>query len=109
MFKLTPEEKNDIPENNRKRDEIPPDCKVTEDHKTKENKPLLKERRNTRDETDTWAYIAAEGDQEVLDGVSRAEESPGECVSLCAVFSGLCAELSPHLPLLSAVMVSGWS
>lgn len=80
LFKLTPEEKNDFPENNRKRDEIPLDCKVTEDHKAKENKPLLKERRNTRDETDTWAYIAAEGDQEVLDGVSRAEESPGECV-----------------------------
>ncbi|XP_019827097.2 M-phase phosphoprotein 8 isoform X1 [Bos indicus] len=76
LFKLTPEEKNDFPENNRKRDEIPPDYKVTEDHKAKENKPLLKERRNTRDETDTWAYIAAEGDQEVLDSAIRVEESP---------------------------------
>ncbi|KAJ8785693.1 hypothetical protein J1605_007290 [Eschrichtius robustus] len=75
LFKLTPEEKNDFPENNRKREEVPPDCKVTEDHKTKENKQLLKERRNTRDETDTWAYIAAEGGQEVVDSTSHADEN----------------------------------
>ncbi|XP_032694099.1 M-phase phosphoprotein 8 isoform X2 [Lontra canadensis] len=75
LFKLTPEEKNDFPENNRKREEISLDCKITEDHKTKENKQLLKERRNTRDETDTWAYIAAEGDQEVLDSMCQADEN----------------------------------
>ncbi|EPY87113.1 hypothetical protein CB1_000273064 [Camelus ferus] len=75
LFKLTPEEKNDFPENNRKREEITPDCKVTEDHKPKENKQLLKERRNTRDETDTWAYIAAEGDQEALDSGGHADET----------------------------------
>ncbi|XP_045299758.1 M-phase phosphoprotein 8 isoform X3 [Leopardus geoffroyi] len=75
LFKLTPEEKNDFPETNRKREEIPLDYKITEDHKTKENKQLLKERRNTRDETDTWAYIAAEGDQEVLDSMSQADEN----------------------------------
>ncbi|KAM9189954.1 M-phase phosphoprotein 8 isoform 5-T5 [Dugong dugon] len=74
IFKLTPEEKNDLTENNRKREEIPLDCKITEDYKTKENK-LFKERRNTRDETDTWAYIAAEGDQEVLDNVCQTDES----------------------------------
>ncbi|XP_070376423.1 M-phase phosphoprotein 8 isoform X4 [Equus asinus] len=75
LFKLTPEEKNDFPENNRKREEIPLDCKITEDHKTKENKQLLKERRSTRDEMDTWAYIAAEGDQEVLDSVCQVDEN----------------------------------
>ncbi|XP_006219179.1 M-phase phosphoprotein 8 isoform X2 [Vicugna pacos] len=75
LFKLTPEEKNDFPENNRKREEITPDCKVTEDHKPKENKQLLKEGRNTRDETDTWAYIAAEGGQEALDGGGHADET----------------------------------
>ncbi|XP_062959348.1 M-phase phosphoprotein 8 [Cynocephalus volans] len=75
LFKLTPEEKNDVPENNRKREEIPLDCKTTEDHKTKENKQSLKERRNTRDETDTWAYIAAEGDQEVLDSMCQMDEN----------------------------------
>ncbi|XP_004680418.1 PREDICTED: M-phase phosphoprotein 8 [Condylura cristata] len=75
LFKLTPEEKTDIPENNRKREETPLDCKVTEDQKTKENKQSLKERKNTREETDTWAYIAAEGDQEVLDSVCQVDEN----------------------------------
>ncbi|XP_040137285.2 M-phase phosphoprotein 8 isoform X3 [Ictidomys tridecemlineatus] len=68
-------EKNDVPENNRKREETPLDCKTTEDHKTKENKYSLKERRNTRDETDTWAYIAAEGDQEILDSMCHMDEN----------------------------------
>ncbi|XP_006832037.1 PREDICTED: M-phase phosphoprotein 8-like [Chrysochloris asiatica] len=71
IFKLTPEEKNDLTESNWKREEIPLDCKITDDHKTK----LFKERRNTRDETDTWAYIAAEGDQEVLDNVCQTDEN----------------------------------
>ncbi|XP_057563041.1 M-phase phosphoprotein 8 isoform X2 [Hippopotamus amphibius kiboko] len=75
LFKLTPEEKNDFPDNNWKREEIPADCKVTEDHKPKENKQLLKERRNTRDETDTWAYIAADGDQELVDSTCHSEET----------------------------------
>uniref|UniRef100_H0X7D9 M-phase phosphoprotein 8 n=1 Tax=Otolemur garnettii TaxID=30611 RepID=H0X7D9_OTOGA len=75
LFKLTPEEKYDAPDSNRKREEIPLDCKTTEDHKTKENKQLLKERRNTRDETDTWAYIAAEGDQEVSDTVCPVDDN----------------------------------
>ncbi|XP_069323863.1 M-phase phosphoprotein 8 isoform X4 [Eulemur rufifrons] len=75
LFKLTPEEKNDVPDSNRKREEIPLDCKTTEDHKTKESKQLLKERRSTRDETDTWAYIAAEGDQEVLDSLYQMDEN----------------------------------
>ncbi|KAF7474214.1 M-phase phosphoprotein 8 [Marmota monax] len=75
LFKKTTEEKNDVPENNRKREEIPLDCKTTEDHKTKENKYSFKERRNTRDETDTWAYIAAEGDQEILDSMCHMDEN----------------------------------
>lgn len=78
LFKLTPEEKNDVSENNRKREEIPLDFKTIDDHKTKENKQSLKERRNTRDETDTWAYIAAEGDQEGSDSVCQADENSGE-------------------------------
>ncbi|XP_017403711.1 M-phase phosphoprotein 8 isoform X1 [Cebus imitator] len=74
LLKLTPEEKNDVSENNRKREEMPLDFKTIDDHKTKENKQSLKERRNTRDETDTWAYIAAEGDQDVLDSACQADE-----------------------------------
>ncbi|XP_036157617.1 M-phase phosphoprotein 8 isoform X6 [Myotis myotis] len=75
LFKLTPEGKNDFPENNQKREETPLDCNFAEDHKTKENNQVLKERRNTRDETDTWACIAAEGDQDVLDGMCPADEN----------------------------------
>ncbi|KAK7800354.1 hypothetical protein U0070_019108 [Myodes glareolus] len=72
LFKKT-EDKNDV-ENNWKREEIPLDYKTMDDHKTKD-KCLLKERRNTRDETDTWAYIAAEGDQEVSDSVCQTDEN----------------------------------
>lgn len=75
LFKLTPDEKNDFPENNQKREEIPLDCNFAEDYKAKENNQVLKERRNTKDEADTWAYIAAEGDQDVLDGVCQADEN----------------------------------
>ncbi|KAM6180060.1 M-phase phosphoprotein 8 isoform 2-T2 [Erethizon dorsatum] len=73
LFKKT-EEKNDVPENNWKKEEIL-DCKTTEDQKAKENKYSLKERRNTRDETDTWAHIAAEDEQEGLDSVCPADEN----------------------------------
>ncbi|XP_007956760.1 M-phase phosphoprotein 8 [Orycteropus afer afer] len=69
IFKLTPEEKSELI-----REEMSLDCKITEDHKTKENK-LFKERRSTRDETDTWAYIAAEGDQEVLENVCQTDDN----------------------------------
>ncbi|XP_044524908.1 M-phase phosphoprotein 8 [Gracilinanus agilis] len=75
LFTLTPEEKNDFSENNQKREETSLDFKFTEDYKTKENKQLYKERRSTRDETDTWTYIAAEGDQEVLDSVCQMDET----------------------------------
>ncbi|KAM5288397.1 M-phase phosphoprotein 8 [Ctenodactylus gundi] len=74
LFKKSTEERSDIPENNGKREETLLDCKATEDEKTKENKCSLKDR-STRDETDTWAHIAAEGDQEVLDSVCQTDEN----------------------------------
>ncbi|XP_052047320.1 M-phase phosphoprotein 8 isoform X1 [Apodemus sylvaticus] len=74
LFKKTTEEKNDVLENNSKRDEISLDYKITNDNKMKD-KCSLKEKRNTRDETDTWAYIAAEGDQEVSDSVCQTDEN----------------------------------
>ncbi|XP_054557288.1 M-phase phosphoprotein 8 isoform X2 [Talpa occidentalis] len=88
LFKLTPEEKTDFPETNRKREETPLDCKVTEDQKTKENKQSLKERKNIREETDTWAYIAAEGDQEVLDSVCQVDENSDKCTLRLFVSDG---------------------
>ncbi|EHB03070.1 M-phase phosphoprotein 8, partial [Heterocephalus glaber] len=74
LFKKTTEEKNDAPENNWKKEEIL-DCKTAEDQKTKENKYSCKERRTTRDETDTWVHIAAEDEQEGLDSVCPTDES----------------------------------
>lgn len=79
LFKLAAEEKNDFPENNQKREEIPLECKTSEDPKTKGNKQVLKERRNTRDETDTWVYIAAEGEQDTGDSSCQTDDSAGEC------------------------------
>ncbi|XP_055988933.1 M-phase phosphoprotein 8 [Sorex fumeus] len=73
LFKLTPEERTDFPENNRKKEDMSLDCKVTEDHKPKETKLFLKERRNPREEVDTWMYIASEADQEAADRVCQAE------------------------------------
>ncbi|XP_031218154.1 M-phase phosphoprotein 8 isoform X2 [Mastomys coucha] len=74
LFKNTTEEKNDVLENNSKKEEISVDYKITNDNKTKD-KCLLKEKTNTRDETDTWAFIAAEGDQEVSDSVCQTDET----------------------------------
>ncbi|XP_023554936.1 M-phase phosphoprotein 8 [Octodon degus] len=77
LFKKTTEEKTDVAENNWKKEEIL-DCKTTEDQKAKENKYSLKESRNTRNETDTWAHIAAEDQQEGVDSVCPADENLGE-------------------------------
>ncbi|XP_021037663.1 M-phase phosphoprotein 8 [Mus caroli] len=74
LFKKTTEEKNDVLENNSKREDVSLDSKIINDNKTKD-KCSLKEKRNTRDETDTWAYIAAEGDQEVSDSVCQTDET----------------------------------
>ncbi|XP_048197638.1 M-phase phosphoprotein 8 [Perognathus longimembris pacificus] len=75
LLKKPTEEKNDVPETNRKKEEMSLDCKSTEDCKMKESTHSPKEKRNTREETDTWAYIAAEGDQEVLDSVCQTDEN----------------------------------
>ncbi|TFK09944.1 protein FAM98A [Platysternon megacephalum] len=74
LFNISSEEKNEYSENNRKREDSSVDYKFIEEFKSKENKQLYKERRSTRDETDTWTYIAAEGDREV-DNVCQMEEN----------------------------------
>ncbi|KFO29177.1 M-phase phosphoprotein 8 [Fukomys damarensis] len=74
LFKKNTEEKNDAPESNWKKEEIL-DCKTAEDQKSKENKYSCKERRATREETDTWAHIVAEDEQEGLDSVCPTDES----------------------------------
>ncbi|XP_074841189.1 M-phase phosphoprotein 8 isoform X2 [Carettochelys insculpta] len=75
VFNSSSDEKNEFSDNNRKREDSSVDCKFVEELKSKENKQSYKDRRSIRDETDTWTYIAAEGDREVLDSVCQMEES----------------------------------
>lgn len=62
-FSISSEEKNEYLEN-RKREESGQDYRSSEAFKSKDKQPHS---RSTRDETDTWAYIAAEGDQDVTE------------------------------------------
>lgn len=66
LFNVASEEKSEYSENNCKREESSLEYKFMEELKSKDSK-VYKERRNTRDETDTWTYSAAEGDQEMTD------------------------------------------
>uniref|UniRef100_A0A8B9MS80 M-phase phosphoprotein 8 n=1 Tax=Accipiter nisus TaxID=211598 RepID=A0A8B9MS80_9AVES len=76
LFNVASEEKSEYPENNCKREESSLEYKFIEELKSKDSK-VYKERRNVRDETDTWTYIAAEGDREVVD-VCQMENSDGK-------------------------------
>ncbi|NXX90912.1 MPP8 phase, partial [Centropus bengalensis] len=71
-FNITPEEKSDS-ENNCKREESSLDYKLIEDVKSKDSK-VYKERRNARDDRDSWSCIAAEGDGEVVVGGCNAKQ-----------------------------------
>ncbi|KAM9300987.1 M-phase phosphoprotein 8 isoform 2-T5 [Morus bassanus] len=76
LFNVASEEKGEYSENNCKREESSLEYKFVEELKSKDSK-VYKERRNIRDETDTWTYIAAEGDREVVD-VCQMENSDGK-------------------------------
>ncbi|NXD10325.1 MPP8 phase, partial [Nothocercus nigrocapillus] len=77
LFNVASEEKNEYSENNHKREESCLDYKFVEELKSKDSK-VYKERRSIRDETDTWTYIAAEGDREVMDVCQMEESSDGK-------------------------------
>ncbi|NWI18988.1 MPP8 phase, partial [Crypturellus soui] len=77
LFNVASEEKNEYSENNRKREESCLDYKFVEELKSKDSK-MYKERRSMRDETDTWTYIAAEGDRDVMDVCQVEESSDGK-------------------------------
>ncbi|NXE09791.1 MPP8 phase, partial [Lophotis ruficrista] len=76
LFNVASEEKSEYSENNCKREESSLEYKIIEELKSKDSK-VYKERRNIRDEKDTWTYIAAEGDREVVD-VCQMENSDGK-------------------------------
>ncbi|XP_040844280.1 M-phase phosphoprotein 8-like isoform X2 [Ochotona curzoniae] len=75
LLKKTSEEKNDVPEANRNKDTAA-DWKSTEEQPSREGRQTVKDRRSAREECDTWAHIAAEGDQELLDSVLHSDENP---------------------------------
>ncbi|XP_061484591.1 M-phase phosphoprotein 8 isoform X2 [Rhineura floridana] len=69
-FSISSEEKNEYLDN-RKREESGQDYRTTEEFKSKDRQLYS---RSTRDETDTWAYIAAESDREVTEDSSDAKQ-----------------------------------
>ncbi|KAK2533006.1 M-phase phosphoprotein 8 isoform X1 [Columba livia] len=76
LFNVASEEKSEYSENNCKREESSLEYKFIEELKSKDSK-VYKERRNIKDETDTWTYAAAEGDQEMAD-VCQMKNSDGK-------------------------------
>ncbi|KFQ37440.1 M-phase phosphoprotein 8, partial [Mesitornis unicolor] len=76
LFNVASEEKTEYSENNCKREEPSLEYKFIEDLKSKDSK-VYKDKTSIRDETDTWTYIAAEGDREVVD-VCQMENSDGK-------------------------------
>ncbi|CAH2225272.1 M-phase phospho 8 [Pelobates cultripes] len=87
-FSISSEDVNEIMENSRKREDPSFDHRIAEEPKPKDLKPVFKERKSTRDESDTWSFVASEGDQEVMDPVchlqenSAALESKSQCMGL---------------------------
>ncbi|XP_050999135.1 M-phase phosphoprotein 8 [Acomys russatus] len=75
LFKKTTEDKNDVVENNWKREEIAVDGKTRGGHKPTEDTCSLQDKPEGRGETDTWAHFAAEGDQEVSDSACQMDEN----------------------------------
>ncbi|KAJ6662366.1 hypothetical protein lerEdw1_012530 [Lerista edwardsae] len=71
VFSMSLEERNEYADN-RKREESVQDFKSADEFKLKD-KPLYKDSRTSRDETDTWAYIAAESDHEITEDSSDAK------------------------------------
>nr|XP_034971020.1 M-phase phosphoprotein 8 isoform X2 [Zootoca vivipara] len=69
-FSISSEEKNEYLDN-QKREELRQDYRSSEAFKSKDKQPCS---RSTRDETDTWAYIAAEGDHDVIEDNSDAKQ-----------------------------------
>ncbi|KFV50632.1 M-phase phosphoprotein 8, partial [Tyto alba] len=76
LFNAASEEKSEYSENNCKREDSSLEYTFIEELKSKDGK-VYKERRNIRDETDTWACIAADRDREVVD-VCQMENSGGK-------------------------------
>ncbi|XP_044297707.1 M-phase phosphoprotein 8 isoform X1 [Varanus komodoensis] len=70
VFSISSEEKNEYLDN-RKREESGHEFRSTEEFKSKDRQLYS---RSSRDETDTWAYIAAEDDRDIVEESSDAKQ-----------------------------------
>ncbi|XP_043928765.1 M-phase phosphoprotein 8 [Protopterus annectens] len=73
-FRKHPEDHSRQLQKNEKTEDVP-NFRYTPESKAKENKPVLKERRDTRDD-DSWLYGPSEVTHVVQDTVSHTEENP---------------------------------
>ncbi|KAM4795459.1 M-phase phosphoprotein 8 isoform 2-T2 [Rhinophrynus dorsalis] len=76
-FTVTHDDRTEYTEISRKKEEVSLDYKHTEEYKTKEIKPMYKERRSTREETEPWSSTVSEGDQEVMDTMCHMQDNTG--------------------------------
>ncbi|OCT96117.1 M-phase phosphoprotein 8 [Xenopus laevis] len=85
-FTVTPEDRNECTESSRIKEEMPIiDYRPVEECKTKELKQVFKERQNSRDESEPWAFAASERDQEVADPLSLMHDNTAPLVSKAQV------------------------
>ncbi|KAJ7320167.1 hypothetical protein JRQ81_019678 [Phrynocephalus forsythii] len=70
VLSISPEEKSEYLDS-RKREEPVHDYRSTDDLRSKDKHMYGK---STRDETDTWAYIAAEGDHDVIEDIPDTKQ-----------------------------------
>ncbi|MEE6472762.1 hypothetical protein FKM82_009713 [Ascaphus truei] len=93
-FRISPEDINECTDNSRRREETSSfDVRSMDDYKAKDIKQVYKERRNTRDESDTWGFAASEGDQEVMDTMCHVQENSAPLESKTQVSLGMDLQL----------------
>eukprot|EP00079_Xenopus_tropicalis_P033456 XP_017947227.1 PREDICTED: M-phase phosphoprotein 8 isoform X3 [Xenopus tropicalis] len=90
-FTVTPEDRNECTESSRIKEEVSLDYRPVEECKTKELKQVFRERQNTRDESEPWAFAASEGDQEVADPLCQMHDNTAPLMSKVQV--GLAMDL----------------
>ncbi|KAM8976483.1 M-phase phosphoprotein 8 [Pelodytes ibericus] len=74
-FTISADDMNDVLDTSRKREDPSLDYRLPEDSRAKELKPVFKERRNTREETDQWSFTTSEGDQEVMEPMCHVQDN----------------------------------
>ncbi|XP_075054973.1 M-phase phosphoprotein 8 [Mixophyes fleayi] len=76
-FTVSPEDREECMESTKEKEEAAFEYRLPEEYKPKDLKPVLKERRSTQEETESWTFRASEGDQEVMDTVCHLQENSG--------------------------------